>query len=143
MLVAFAKKARDVIAEDAYFEKREMTLNIDERSLWRVPDGGGKVQTDLLGTGKCNSTVPRGCGTGNFADEKERGMICQGEELLAVVLQRDAVGVDQAPVYWRMTTRNPRRQLSVRPTRVASKSGGRKRRRVSVEGWKRSAGATR
>jgi hypothetical protein len=49
-----------------------MATNIDERSLWRVSDGGGKVQTDLLRTGECNSTVPGGCGTGDFADEKER-----------------------------------------------------------------------
>jgi len=47
MLVAFTKKARDVFAEDTYFEKREMAANIDERGLWRVPDGGRKVQTDL------------------------------------------------------------------------------------------------
>jgi hypothetical protein len=64
MLVAFAKKARDVFAEDAYFEKREMSADIDERSLWCVPNGGRKAQTDLLRTGECNSTVPEGCGTG-------------------------------------------------------------------------------
>jgi hypothetical protein len=75
MFVAFTKKARDVFAEDAYFEKREMATNIDERSLWRVPDGGGKVQTDLLRTGECNSTVPGGYGTGDFADENERSII--------------------------------------------------------------------
>jgi hypothetical protein len=49
VLVAFAEKASDVFAQNAYFEKSEPAPKIDERSLWRMPDAGGKIQDALPG----------------------------------------------------------------------------------------------
>jgi hypothetical protein len=68
--VTFAEQASDVFAENANFEKRETAAEINQRSLWRVPDGGGKVQYELLKTGNHNSTVRREFRTGDFVSKK-------------------------------------------------------------------------
>src|SRR5580658_2774705 len=59
----------------------------------------------------------------------------KGEGLPRQVSWWDRLGTCGGDAYWRMTTRKPRRQLSAKPTRVLSRSGERKRKRVSVDGW--------
>src|SRR5690242_295123 len=106
-----------------------------------MTDGGGKIHfarsrklvlTILLCVGKREQDFSRGINFANTAWKSARaaasGHRCERPT---------------AHIYCRVTTRRPRRQPSAKPTRVLSSSGERKRSSVSVDGWKRSAGATR
>ena len=70
MLAPLGKQASHIFAENANFEKRETAPKSDERGVWRVPDGGGKVQYALLMAGRGNSTVPGEFGTEDFVRKK-------------------------------------------------------------------------
>ena len=68
--MSFAEETSDVFAEYANFEKRETPAKIDKRSLWRMPDCCGKIQSMLPTAGKSNSTVRGKFRTGYFARKK-------------------------------------------------------------------------
>jgi hypothetical protein len=70
MLTALGEQASDVFAENANFEKRETSPKSNERSLWRMPDGRGKIQYELLRPNTHDSTVPGEFGTGDFVSKK-------------------------------------------------------------------------
>ena len=108
MLVAFAEKARDVIKENADFEKRELAAKIDERSLLRMPDGGGKVQNELLWASSDNSTVMRVLGTGDFISEKN------GEKRW----KRQAQGTNREEIENAVLPAGLREDLRIHKTRV-------------------------